>query len=134
MEWKKGRKNTDAKPRFVVGEEKEDLGPIKEGPLMGPVHGGNAFKELDNELGLRLAKDNHSKTVSDILQKARRGFYQRSLIVKVRAHYGRHGCFILAIYGLSTSSLGRLQMLTHLCSSINPSVSYILVRTSYLFV
>lgn len=95
MERKKGRKNTDAKPRRVVGEEKEDIGLIKEGPLKGPVHGEGAFKELDNELALQLAKDNHSKTVSNILQKARRGFYQRNLTVKVRTHNRRHGWCIL---------------------------------------
>lgn len=86
MELKKGRKNTDAKPRRVVGEENEDVGSIKEGPLKLPVQGEIGFKELDNELALQLMKDNHSKTVSDILQKARRGVYQRNLIVKVRTH------------------------------------------------
>lgn len=83
---KKGRKHTDAKPRRVVGEENEDVGLITEGPLNLPVKGEIGFKELDNELAAQLMKDNHSKTVSDILQKARRGFYQRSLILKVRTH------------------------------------------------
>lgn len=95
MERKKGRKNTDAKPRRVLGEEKEDVGLIKDGPLKLPVIGERAFEELDNELAVQLAKDNHSKTVSDILQKARRSFYQRTLTVKVRTHTRRHVCCIL---------------------------------------
>jgi hypothetical protein len=95
VERKKGRKSTDAKPRRVFGEEKEDVGSNNGGLLKGSVHGEKNFKELDNELALQLLKDNHSKTVSDILQKVRRGIYQRSLTVKVRTHNRRHGCCIL---------------------------------------
>lgn len=84
VERKKGRTNTDVKPRRVFGEEKEDIGSNNGGLLKGPIQGEGALKELDKELALQPPKDNHSKTVSDILQKVRRGIYQRSLTVKVR--------------------------------------------------
>ncbi|KAG0591417.1 hypothetical protein KC19_1G174500 [Ceratodon purpureus] len=82
VERKKGRINIDAKPRHVFGEEKEDLGSNNGGLLKGALHSENSLKGLASELALLLPKDNHSKTVSDILQKVRKGIYQRSLTVK----------------------------------------------------
>lgn len=52
VERKKGRKNIDVKFCCVVGEEKEDIGLIKEGLLKGFVYGEGVFKELDNEFVL----------------------------------------------------------------------------------
>ena len=86
VEKQKGRKITDVKPHRVFGEEKEDIGSNNGGLLKGPVHGESVFKEQDKELALQPPKDNHSKTVSDILQKVRRGIYQRSLTVKVKTY------------------------------------------------
>ena len=91
VERKKGRINIDAKPRHVFGEEKEDLGSNNGGLLKGALHSENSLKGLASELALLLPKDNHSKTVSDILQKVRKGIYQRSLTVKVSSSNRRRG-------------------------------------------
>ncbi|XP_073387701.1 eIF-2-alpha kinase GCN2-like isoform X2 [Physcomitrium patens] len=85
VERKLGRKNKDAKARRVDGEDRDDIGLIKARTLKGPLHSEVAFKQQDNELALQLPKDNHSKTVSDILQKVRRGFYQMGSSMKQSA-------------------------------------------------
>lgn len=105
VERKLGRKNKDAKARRVDGEDRDDIGLIKARTLKGPLHSEVAFKQQDNELALQLPKDNHSKTVSDILQKVRRGFYQMGSSMKVGLRKRRHGCLVVKNYGFIVSLL-----------------------------